>query len=249
MEEHPEDDQDEDEKHDHDENEQKEYYTNIIYNAAWLKLKQYLLSACVLSFCSAIMPLSSDQVTALKNPDTKIVFQDQNPKKGGSNAWGRYDKYKKCISIGEATAAGANWQDFSSDFEKGYMNFSIPEDVAMPASKKRPWHGILHGWNNKGKMLSDHAGLKTWSVTCIEAVWKFASYVAILPPERWNCRILEWNMRGPRKRGRPAYTWETALQKYSIWKGFDNWIVEAAGREHWMLLKRDFGHGLVSNCT
>ena len=56
----------------------------------------------------------------------------------------------------------------------------------------------------------------------------------------WTRRILEWNMRGPRKRGRPAYTWETALQKYSIWKGFNNWIVEAAGREHWMLMKRDF---------
>ena len=103
-----------------------------------------------------------------------------------------------------------------------------------------PWHEILHGWNNKVQMLSDHAGLKPWSVTCIEAVWKFASYVATLPPERWARRILEWNMRGPRKRGRPAYTWETALQKYSIWKGFDNWIVEAAGREHWMLMKRDF---------
>ena len=78
---------------------------------------------------SVIMPLSSDQVTALKNPDTKIMFQDHNPKKGGSNAWGRYDKYKKCTSIGEATAAGANWQDLSSDFEKGYMKFSIPEDL------------------------------------------------------------------------------------------------------------------------
>ena len=103
-----------------------------------------------------------------------------------------------------------------------------------------PWHEILHGWNNKVQMLSDHAGLKPCSVTCIEAVWKFASYVAVLPPERWTRRILEWNMRGPRKRGRPAYTWETALQKYSIWKGFNNWIVEAAGREHWMLMKRDF---------
>ena len=63
---------------------------------------------------------------------------------------------------------------------------------------------------------------------------------AILPPERWTRRILAWNMRGPRKRGRPAYTWETALQIYSIWKGFDSWIVEAAARERWMLMKRDF---------
>ena len=30
-------------------------------------------------------------------------------------------------------------------------------------------------------MLSDHAGLKPWSVTCVEAVWKFASYVAPCP--------------------------------------------------------------------
>ena len=68
----------------------------------------------------------------------------------------------------------------------------------------------------------------------------FASYVAILPPERWTRKILAWNMRGPRKRGRPAYTWETALQMYSIWKGFDNWNMEAAARERWMLMKRDF---------
>ena len=70
-----------------------------------------------------------------------------------------------------------------------------------------PWHEILNWWNNKVKVLSDHAGLKPWSVTCVEAVWKFASYVATLPSERWTCRILEWNIRGPRKRGRPAYTW------------------------------------------
>ena len=55
-------------------------------NSKWLKLyllKLYLFSAGALSFSSVIMPLSSDQVTALKNPDTKIMFQDQNPKKGG----------------------------------------------------------------------------------------------------------------------------------------------------------------------
>ena len=44
-----------------------------------------------------------------------------------------------------------------------------------------PWHDILHGWNNKVQMLSDYAGLKSWSVTCIEAVWKFGAYVATLP--------------------------------------------------------------------
>ena len=103
-----------------------------------------------------------------------------------------------------------------------------------------PWHEILHGWNNKVRVLSDYAGLKPWSVTCVEAVWKFASYVATLPSERWTRRILHWNIRGRRTRGRPAYTWETALERYCIWKGFDNWIVEAFEYGHWMRFKEDF---------
>ena len=103
-----------------------------------------------------------------------------------------------------------------------------------------PWHEILDGWNNKVQVLSDYAELKLWSVTCVETVWKFASYVATLPSERWTRRILEWNIRGPRKRGRPAYTWETVLQRYSIWKGGGNWIVEAAAYDHWMRSLREF---------
>ena len=86
--------------------------------------------------------------------------------------------------------------------------------------------------------LPDYAGLKSWPITCIEAVWKFASYVGTLPPERWTRGMLEWNIKRPGKRGRPAYTWETALQKYSIRKG--NWIVEAVACKHWMLMKREF---------
>ena len=98
-----------------------------------------------------------------------------------------------------------------------------------------PWHDILHGLNNKVQVLSDHAGLKPWSVTCNEAVWNFASYVATLPSERWTHRILEWNIRGPRKRGRPAYTWQTTLQRYCIWTG------GAIGL--WRLLRMIIGRG------
>ena len=103
-----------------------------------------------------------------------------------------------------------------------------------------PWHEILNGWNNKAQVLSDHAGLKPWSVTCIEAVWKIVSYVAPLPSQRWTHKIPEWNIRGPRKRGRPAYTWETALQTYCIWKGGDSCIVKAAAYDHWMRSEQDF---------
>ena len=30
------------------------------------------------------------------------------------------------------------------------------------------------------------------------------------------------------------------MKKYSVQKGFDNWIVDAAACDHWMLMKRDF---------
>jgi len=52
-----------------------------------------------------------------------------------------------------------------------------------------PWHETLHGWNDKVQVLWDYAGLKPRSVTCIEAVWRFASYVATLPSERWTRKI------------------------------------------------------------
>ena len=57
--------------------------------------------------CSVIMPLSSDQVAALKNPDTKIAFQDQNPKKGfGSMHWGRYENTKNACPLEELQLLG-----------------------------------------------------------------------------------------------------------------------------------------------
>ena len=106
--------------------------------------------------------------------------------------------------------------------------------VSPPADTNwaSPWHELVQRWKNNVQLLSDYAGLKLWFVTCVEAAWKFASYVATLPAERWTRRILEWNITGRRKRGRPAYTWETALERHCSWKNFDNWIVEAAAYGH-----------------
>ena len=53
-------------------------------------------------------------------------------------------------------------------------------------------------------------------------------------PRNGGPATLEWNSTGLRKRGRPAHTWETALQKCCVWKSGDNWIVEAAANDHWM---------------
>ena len=82
-----------------------------------------------------------------------------------------------------------------------------------------------------GTNTTDVVGLRwTETLACYmrRSTLEISTCVATFPPERWTRRIREWNGRRPRKRGEPAYTWETVLQKYSTWKGFDNWIVQAA---------------------
>ena len=69
---------------------------------------------------SGDMPLSQLQIDALKTPTTVIEIQTDNPKKPGSKAAERFDCYKMATTIQEATNQGANWQDLSADFEKGY---------------------------------------------------------------------------------------------------------------------------------
>eukprot|EP00434_Breviolum_minutum_P044146 symbB.v1.2.039392.t1/scaffold6524.1/size17410/1 len=76
------------------------------------------------------MPLSSEQILALKQGDTKISFQTENPKKPGSKAWERFEKYKGALTIAEAQTHGAKWEDLSGDFEKAYMKFTD-----LPTSK------------------------------------------------------------------------------------------------------------------
>jgi len=83
------------------------------------------------------MPLSQEQISALKNGETKIAVQMENPKKVGSKAWDRFDKYRHAKTIGEATQAGANWQDLTVDFEKGYFHLVASIDEDMPPSSKR----------------------------------------------------------------------------------------------------------------
>ena len=83
------------------------------------------------------MPLSSEQILALKQGDTKISFQMENPKKPGSKAWERFEKYKGALTIAEAQTHGAKWEDLSGDFEKAYMKFTDLPDVEMVPSTKR----------------------------------------------------------------------------------------------------------------
>ena len=87
-----------------------------------------------------VMPLSADQKIVPKSPGTKVKFEQENPKTPGSKAYQRYDKYKSNNTIGEVTQQGANWQDLTVDFEKGWL--TTPDspgimDVDAPSGAKR----------------------------------------------------------------------------------------------------------------
>ena len=85
------------------------------------------------------MPLSQEQLDALKNPRTVIAYQEQNPKAAGTKAWERYEKYKVATTVAEAKDKKAGWQDLTSDFEKGFMKFVEVEQMDIPShATKRP---------------------------------------------------------------------------------------------------------------
>ena len=82
------------------------------------------------------MPLSQLQTDALKTPTTMIEIQTENPKKPGSKAAERFDRYKMATSIQEATRQGANWQDLSTDFEKGYLKIPSRTPEVQGSTKR-----------------------------------------------------------------------------------------------------------------
>ena len=92
-----------------------------------------------LRFACNAMPLSQEQIDALKNPRTVIAYQEENPKAPGTKAWDRYEKYKRATTVAEAKDKKAGWQDLTSDFEKGFLKFVGVEHMDTSGSAvKRP---------------------------------------------------------------------------------------------------------------
>eukprot|EP00959_Pyramimonas_sp_CCMP1952_P470446 9496653-Pyramimonas_sp.AAC.1 len=59
------------------------------------------------------MPLSSAQISVLKNGATPVQFMEENPHWQGSKAYERYERYKVASTTGEAGLYGAMFQDLS----------------------------------------------------------------------------------------------------------------------------------------
>eukprot|EP00440_Ansanella_granifera_P056102 gb/GFBE01060806.1/.p1 GENE.gb/GFBE01060806.1/~~gb/GFBE01060806.1/.p1 ORF type:complete len:281 (+),score=63.49 gb/GFBE01060806.1/:1-843(+) len=51
--------------------------------------------------------------------DEHIVFQQENPRKAGTQTWSRYEKYKVAKTLREALSLGAARGDLKGDLEKG----------------------------------------------------------------------------------------------------------------------------------
>ena len=65
----------------------------------------------------------------LKNPQSMIAIRTENPQKPGSKAAETFDRYKAATNIQDATGKGANWQDLSSDFDKGFLKVCGPSPL------------------------------------------------------------------------------------------------------------------------
>ena len=66
---------------------------------------------------------------------TKINFKKQNPKKEGTKAHEKYEKYKSATTIGKALELGATMRDLQNDFEKGFV---AKMKVAVAKIDRRP---------------------------------------------------------------------------------------------------------------
>ena len=61
-------------------------------------------------------------------PETKIVYQDENPKKKNSKSAARYDAYKKAKTLKEFYSLGGTKADLRNDLKKGYVKFESNDD-------------------------------------------------------------------------------------------------------------------------
>lgn len=71
--------------------------------------------------------------------DTKVSWEQECPKKSGSKAAKRYNKYKKAKTVGEALKLGATRCDFSWDSGRGFLKMFDKKGKPVKAPKPASW--------------------------------------------------------------------------------------------------------------
>ena len=86
-----------------------------------------------------------------------------------------------------------------------------------------PWHEVLHNWNHHVQEMTRNLQLQSWSCRCLHSHWNLAHHVATLPEDRWVKRAMKWSPVGVRILGRPRNSWQTHLECFARFSGFDSW--------------------------
>ena len=100
----------------------------------------------------------------------------------------RLDYFNKVITPVACFAAGRRVV-YQSDLQKLDVAYrKLIRQVCGPPGNidwSRPWHEVLHDWNEKVERVTTNANIQPWSLTCLRHYWKFGAYCANLPDDRW----------------------------------------------------------------
>ena len=103
-----------------------------------------------------------------------------------------------------------------------------------------PWHEILHAWHERLYEIMGDIRVALWSERWLRHHWRFAGYVANLPPDRWLIRVLGWTPNGTRMPGRPRKAWDEDIASFCKAFGLGSWRDAAKDPNAWTSLVEDF---------
>lgn len=106
---------------------------------------------------------SRHEGAAVEGFERLIAFDEMNPKRLGSQSWDRYEKYKFCRTVEEATRKGASRQDIQNNHKMGYLIYldgPPPSGAATPAAPANatPAAGAEHQARRRLRRVDDTRG-------------------------------------------------------------------------------------------
>ena len=102
------------------------------------------------------------------------------------------------------------------------------------------WHEILHTWNERVRKVCEDSCILSWSQQCLRQYFRFASYIASLPAQRWLSRVVGWHPSGAKSQGRPRQTWDHKLVAFCNNYALGDWLLAAQDQKAWLSLTDDF---------